>query len=112
MCSKDELFYTLPPQNIFKIVSDGASLIGDKVKKDTLCRIIQIMSKKNANDASSLLNYISMKDSSLNECLQLIASLQCSPVCKQIAELTNTTVPVFEIEKKKEKKIVTQCNNE
>jgi hypothetical protein len=79
---EEELFFSLPTKEIIKIIKKS-----DISDAETYSNIISKMSETKGGWASLILNFVEAKEATLEECIKIVSSLKCSPVCIRLGEL-------------------------
>ena len=79
---KEELFFSLPTNEIVKIIQKS-----EISHAETYINIISKMCEAKGGEAALVLNAIGAKESTFEECVEIVSSLKCSPVSLRLREL-------------------------
>ena len=79
---EEELFFSLPTNEIIKIIQKS-----DISNAETYSKIISRMCEAKGGEAALVLNVIEPKEATFNECVKIVSSLNCSPICVRLGEL-------------------------
>jgi pyrrolidone-carboxylate peptidase len=79
---KEELFFSLPTNEIIKIIQKS-----DISNAKTYFIIISRMCEVKGGEAAIILNAVESKEATLEECIKIVSSLKCSPICVRLGEL-------------------------
>ena len=81
---EEELFFSLPTNEIVKIIQK--SNIYDA---EMYSNIIVRMCEAKGGEAALILNVVEPKEVTFEECVKIISSLKCSPICVRLSDLHN-----------------------
>jgi hypothetical protein len=92
---EDELFFSLPTNEITKIIQKS-----DISNAETYSNIISRLCEAKGGEAALILNVIEAKEANFEECVRIVSSLKCSPVCVRLGDLykENENQPEFDYE--------------
>ena len=79
---EEELFFSLPTDEIVKILHKS-----DISNAETYHKIINRICHAKGREAALVLNVVETKEATLEECVKIISSLKCSPVCVRLGDL-------------------------
>jgi hypothetical protein len=79
---KEDLFFSLPTKEIIKIIQKR-----DISNVETYSNIIVRMCESKGGKAAFVLNAVKPKEATFEECVKIVSSLKCSPVCVRLGEL-------------------------
>jgi ankyrin repeat protein len=79
---KEELFFSLPTNEIVKIIQKSGTS-----NAETCSNIIIKMCEAKGGEAALVLNVIEPKEATFNECVKIVSSLNCSPICVKLGDL-------------------------
>ena len=88
---KGELFFSLPTNEIVKIVQKS-----DISNAETYSNIIVRMCEAKGGEAALILNVVEAKEATLEECVKIVSSLKCSPICVRLGDLYAEDEPLPE----------------
>jgi hypothetical protein len=79
---EEENFFSLPMNEIVNIIQKS-----DISNPETYSNIISRMYEVKGGDAAIILNAVEAKEATFEECIKIISSLKCSPVCVRLGDL-------------------------
>ena len=79
---EEELFFSLPTNEIIKIIQKS-----DISNAETYSKIISRMCEVKSGEAALIPNVVEAKEATFEECVQIVSSLNCSPICVRLGEL-------------------------
>jgi surface protein len=80
--TEEELFFSLSTNEIVKIIQKSG--ISNAVINS---KIISRMYKVKGEEAALILNVVESKEATFEECVQIVSSLKCSPICVRLGDL-------------------------
>jgi hypothetical protein len=94
---KEELFFSLPTNEIVKIIQKS-----NISNAETYSNIISRMCEVKGGEAALLLNVVESKEATFEECVKIVSSLKCSPICVRLGDIYAENEKQPEIDKLKQ----------